>query len=656
MADTRDDTESTLPSEPSRSSILPLRGTTSFDPPTSFEPHTPDPAPPISSESVGTQSNPYQLIESTTPSEAISANWVELSRDGSGNSHDNSAANPDDWGLGNAHTDLPQESHAGQAVTLGSQQYGAPYTTIPSNPSTAIPGLASVYHPDSITLGPESDNVQASENPNIQSGKPEMTLLDDLDTNAWHQPRAFYRPPNLPDSLSPNNIYIKQIYPSGHGYPGPNPFPQGPPVRIGDVGELTSSRLTILANVFDSQLSALRGLLAPVQLSDIWHEPHYLSEGQSITGGASVRKINCLPGSKVIQDIQYCCNAPQGAILAVTSPAQLHTLTDSENHRLSLWLCEHGMELVQTLNPGRADPLYIVTGKVTSSSWATATYAEPMPESDNTVVLTHIPGETPPYYWSEPGTTRNWSKASSAVNPQGERASNQCLFLRGFLLTPSPPNGSRQARYPLKSSHNIPGASESHLNMDTTGWDPRDSEGDDLLIEEIPSSSSVDMLTSAPKDFYPSHRINNRLLELTNADMAITHDDDWRFKLKCLRCPSVIGLQEHMKATVLSSVGLTAQDKHQVQDSHQGNKASSIRKQEESQIGPDETFHGVSTSSTNFASGDGAVHHPGESQASQVPQTIPTMLVEDSRASEAMKPSLCSSRSYWDKSPPIGTQ
>ncbi|KAH6880895.1 hypothetical protein BKA70DRAFT_187226 [Coprinopsis sp. MPI-PUGE-AT-0042] len=221
------------------------------------------------------------------------------------------------------------------------------------------------------------------------------------------------------------------------------------------------------------------------------------------------------------------------------------------------------MDLVQLLDPGRTEPLYIVTGKVTSSSWATATYSEPLIAPNDALVLTRFFRGLPPYRWTEPGNARNWSKSSSNVNPQGERASDQCLFLRGFLVTPSPKR-SRQAGHALKTNDSHPNTSGSNTNLDTIGRTsgqvgssnstcPSQLSGrsgvsrevsmgvngdsleqDDVLVEEIPSTSSV--------DFYPSHRINQRLLELTDADLAITHDDDWRFKLKALNHLSALGL------------------------------------------------------------------------------------------------------------------
>lgn len=116
-----------------------------------------------------------------------------------------------------------------------------------------------------------------------------------------HPPRAFYRFPDLPDGSSFNGIYIKKIYPNGHGYPCPNPSPEGLPVRIGDIGELTSTGFTAIANLANCRIPSLQCELESLALSDPWHEEGYFSEGESIMGGISVDKIRWLPESEYVR-------------------------------------------------------------------------------------------------------------------------------------------------------------------------------------------------------------------------------------------------------------------------------------------------------------------------------------------------------------------
>ncbi|KAH6911150.1 G-protein alpha subunit-domain-containing protein [Coprinopsis sp. MPI-PUGE-AT-0042] len=634
---------------------------------------------------------PNQSIEPTTTSAPTHASTAELFQGGSHNALNNSTANVanrDVLHVGNTHLHLSHPSHAEQgpstplqilqnpvfnltfpyvlstatplaaqtAVTL-SPQDGAPNALMLPSPS-ATPSLAMPQLPEPTVLGSESDTGQATnaapfqmgENTETERGSFEITLLDDLDMDVRHQPKAWYRSPDLPNGLSLDGIYIRKIYPNGHGYPCPNPSPEGPPVRIGDIGELTSTGFIALANLADCQIPSLQSELASLALSDPSHKPNYFSEGQSITGGVSVDKIKRWRLFNIIRNIKYRCHAPQGAILAVTSPAQLHTLPQDRNHRLRAWLGKHGMELVQFVDPGRTDPLYIVTGKITSSSWANATYSEPMIAPDDVLVLSRRFHGIPPYLWTEPKSARNWSQSSSTVNAQGERASDQCLFLRGFLLTPSPRYWSRQTRRALKTSNGNPDISESRPDVDAKGGAseegssqftpssqpssrsgaPREvtmggraaaSERDDLLIEEVPALTSL--------DFYPSHRINRRLLELTDADMAITHDDDWRLRLEKLHHPSLSGVREDIPASVSGSAGLNAGDVEPVTHQQQGHPTSTMGKQE-GQTGLIQSFpEGKRTGSTNVISRDDARYYDTEHAEANEEVRQPPMLWTD---------------------------
>jgi hypothetical protein len=82
------------------------------------------------------------------------------------------------------------------------------------------------------------------------------------------------------------DVYVRNIYPSGHGYPCPNPM--GPPIRIGDIGILTSIGFVALTNLYDCQSTSLQAPLSSLpSLSKEWQDPMYFSEGESITGGVS---------------------------------------------------------------------------------------------------------------------------------------------------------------------------------------------------------------------------------------------------------------------------------------------------------------------------------------------------------------------------------
>ncbi|KAH6903485.1 hypothetical protein BKA70DRAFT_598686 [Coprinopsis sp. MPI-PUGE-AT-0042] len=388
----------------------------------------------------------------------------------------------------------------------------------------------------------------------------DIISLEDLDISGEHRTKLF--PPksmNLPKASNVHETYLRNIYPSGHGYPCANPWPMGPPIRIGDVGIHTSSGFAVLINLYDCQSTSLQNQLSSLPSPpDVWQNPEYLSEGESVVGGISDCETSHVPESSTIREIRYRCQKSEGAILAVTSPAELLSLKD--HTPLRDWLCKHGMDLFQSLRPGRSDPLYVVTGTVMSSSWATATYAEPMDAPYNLLVLAHLtfhgPYSQSSYRWTRTGKAQARSRTSATLDSAGESARDQCLFLRGFLLTPSTQHITDRGRHGVRNGD---GNTASGSDLGTGGGHPttnsfesfvggslgsssfstgshQDSASDEavlgtepgcvsgrVVVDEVPSLTSTEL--------YPSHIINKRLLELTNANLAITHDDDWRSRL-----------------------------------------------------------------------------------------------------------------------------
>jgi hypothetical protein len=93
---------------------------------------------------------------------------------------------------------------------------------------------------------------------------------------------------NRSKASNKRDVYIRNIYPSGHGYPCADPWPLGPPVGIGDVGILTSIGFVCLTNLYDCQSLSLQDHLSSLPpLSEVWRNPEYLSEGESVFGGVS---------------------------------------------------------------------------------------------------------------------------------------------------------------------------------------------------------------------------------------------------------------------------------------------------------------------------------------------------------------------------------
>jgi hypothetical protein len=60
------------------------------------------------------------------------------------------------------------------------------------------------------------------------------------------------------------------------------------PICIGDVGTFTLDGFVALENLYDCRSASLQDPLSLLPLlSEVWRNPEYLAEGQSITGGVS---------------------------------------------------------------------------------------------------------------------------------------------------------------------------------------------------------------------------------------------------------------------------------------------------------------------------------------------------------------------------------
>ncbi|KAH6912952.1 hypothetical protein BKA70DRAFT_1397951 [Coprinopsis sp. MPI-PUGE-AT-0042] len=337
---------------------------------------------------------------------------------------------------------------------------------------------------------------------------------------------------------TPHEIYVRQLYPRGHGYPCANPMPWGKPVQIGDIGLLESDGFNVLQNLY----TLLDDLLheAPVPVVPTVYNPEIFVEGDTIAGGVNrcqVQMSNSTP--MVLDEIVIHCPGDEGAVLVNTSPAELRQMKDSEAIRS--YLCQIASKLFGFLLDHHHVPegasVYVVTGAILSASWATATYDRPMDPSYDSLVLKRVAGhegQSPYFVWTERGNAQTRTQGR-----QVRERKDQCLFLRGFLISASPAIWrTRREAVKLQSAHRErpklqrnghqvdkgsgaaqesssctgPGSSSSlPLPAPTTG----------MAVDSVPyrGTSSSD---------YPSYQINNALLGLTNADFAITHEDDWR--------------------------------------------------------------------------------------------------------------------------------
>jgi uncharacterized membrane protein YgcG len=135
---------------------------------------------------------------------------------------------------------------------------------------------------------------------------------------------------------------------------------------------------------------------------------------------------------------EFRCRSPQGAVLALTSSADLLEAVHQTELRDTIirhaeLLYRHA-ESVRRI--GHDESLYIVTSCFKTDSWALAAYKDPMGAPGDVLRLMQIGWDDHPehpnplYAWTKRGT----SEAKCGESAGGRRVKDQTLFLRGFKL------------------------------------------------------------------------------------------------------------------------------------------------------------------------------------------------------------------------------
>ncbi|KAJ3530498.1 hypothetical protein NMY22_g8545 [Coprinellus aureogranulatus] len=364
-------------------------------------------------------------------------------------------------------------------------------------------------------------------------------------------------------TLTNPEVYVRKLSP-GRGLACWRPEPFHPLVGErgivpGDVGTYTpEDGFRKSFNIWDDaasiRASALslneRAYLLPP--SQLIYQTAKLDVGDIISEGVSSRPTVCTVGRvKFISSCDFKCPDEQGAVLVLTSPADLEEIRDQA--ALHDWLLKHIRLICKFANLkcriGRDDSLYIVTGCIKSDSWALAAYKKSMEPPDHTIRLERDDMDDPHslYSWTERG--QHVEARSSKILPGGLKS--QSLFLRGFKLSLSPDFYATLAEIPVLNSRPSSTRSNSH---DSRVPDNRDAFGNQqgeggqgqaggsgqqfgghqasgvptTMARASPDDVKVHMVPEHRADAYhPSETINKFLLESTGADVALTHDDEW---------------------------------------------------------------------------------------------------------------------------------
>ncbi|KAJ2929795.1 hypothetical protein H1R20_g7306, partial [Candolleomyces eurysporus] len=352
-------------------------------------------------------------------------------------------------------------------------------------------------------------------------------------------------------------VYIRSMLTSGKGLASWSPRPRDPVgergVVPGDVG--TFSAQHGFKKIFNLQedKGAIRSSkifgknYSLPKMDHVVTHKEELSVGEMIVKGTSV-KTQYAPDGEVAS-CEFRMLEPEGAVLALTSSADLE---EFRSHvELRDFIIDNAASLYRYANSIQRldyhESLYIITGCIKSDSWALAAYND-LPDPQNNVlklIRTGSSGSTPAYVWTDRGT----AEARSGSTQNGGTHKDQCLFLQGFKVAFS-------AAFRSRMKGNLPNFEDSCDGEGTSDSDASDENdrrqgdgggnrnsndargggigskrcsrggpSDGLFVEYFPNRRTEDEL-------HPCDRINMQLLRHTTADVALSHDDDWRFALE----------------------------------------------------------------------------------------------------------------------------
>ncbi|TEB33867.1 hypothetical protein FA13DRAFT_115783 [Coprinellus micaceus] len=364
----------------------------------------------------------------------------------------------------------------------------------------------------------------------------------------------------------------------GYGLPcwEPRPLdPQAQPQGVvpGDVGTYTAeSGFRRTFNLFDDART-IQGITQRTRGSPgneccnprakLSHHLGILGEGDVCVHGSSLKPR--APDQKgAVFEFRRDSDAPAGAILVSVSSADEERSDDIKG--MGEYIRQHAEAIYRhafSIRPiGKQESLYIVTGCIKSDSWATAVYRQGM-DANHGATLLLVPaveassGHPPQYEWTMQGSSRaraGWSDR--------EGVKDQCLFLQGFKVAFSPSFRSRVSSRCSGGDHAISPAllqaqrGEGHQDQAVAlRQGPRFSDrGEQRSPHTRTIPGSRRLLSSKNSDtahtnnthgilctpfpprsqtvYHPSDAINAWFLQQPGCDIAICHDDSWRFFFK----------------------------------------------------------------------------------------------------------------------------
>ncbi|KAJ7779170.1 hypothetical protein B0H16DRAFT_1711520 [Mycena metata] len=333
-----------------------------------------------------------------------------------------------------------------------------------------------------------------------------------------------------------HQVYSSQLSQLHQGYAlwGPEPC-HYKEVTPGDVGYLKDGSFHRLFNAtlsadHEDQTLGVPPCFQPLELPPAWlyRNDKFFNPGNlrssSVTECRYGIDVNgtILPGGA---GVYFSCSTKQGALLHLSRPAiREDALAMEAFETCTLQHFQHWYDFAnKTLRRGVKTGMMIVTGCDKTFEWASAVFDERSKDAGISLQIDAVPGLSAELTFSGKWDTSSAVQHRSGPIHKGADApkNDQTIFIRGYKVLQRPMRAPKVIRAAAKPRSRSPSpgrdgdqpdlcaASVSDLG-ESTEWE--------WALESIPGDSRV---------YHPSDALLEYILDHSEDDVAIVHDDDW---------------------------------------------------------------------------------------------------------------------------------
>ncbi|KAJ7040950.1 hypothetical protein C8F04DRAFT_185870 [Mycena alexandri] len=333
-----------------------------------------------------------------------------------------------------------------------------------------------------------------------------------------------------------HQVYSSQLSQLHHGYPLWFPEPcLYKEVKVGDVGYLKDGRFhrlfsaTLPADDPDQTLG-VPPRFQPLELppGSWYHHDKCFDPGNLRSSSVSEYRYGVdvngtiLPGGA---GVHFSCSTKQGALLHLSKPAiREDALAMEAFETYTLQNFQHWYDFAnKTLRRGVKTGMMIVTGCDKTFEWASAVFDERSKDAGISFQTDAVPGLS-----AELTFSGKWDTSSAVQHRSGpihkgadEPKIDQTIFIRGYKVLQRPMRAPKVIKAAAEPRSRSPSSDRDEDQADlcaVSASDSGESTEWEWVLESIPGDSRV---------YHPSDALLEYILDHSQDDVAIVHDDDW---------------------------------------------------------------------------------------------------------------------------------